>query len=365
MMRAVVLDLDDARKRYGWALTPEDQQRLPFYAGLVRALGDDDTALRLLAEVRVQQRNPMLILAALHYVALEGHPVLGPLYGDVRHGRDRSVDEMVTTVMSIIESDPDLVRAQMHRSTQTNEPGRSAVLRAALPYVTAGSPRVNLLDIGTSAGLNLYPDMFRVSSQDDPDPMTLVCRDEGPVDRSQPLPQILTRTGVDLNPLDLNNPDDQRWLEACVWPEERRRFERLEAIIQARAAWPHVTILRGDALERIDDGLSAGDPSVVTVITNTWFAAYLSREEQTAYYERLTELCARGGVAWISLELPVAVSWPEARGSTTPPEGGATQVMVTRPGDSPEHFGWCHHHGRWLIRDATTSASAGPARPTQ
>jgi len=219
---------------------------------------------------------------------------------------------------------------------------------------------VNLLDVGTSAGLNLYPDMLRVSAHDDADPFTLVCRDQGPVDRSTPLPQILTRTGIDLNPLDLNNPDDQRWLEACVWPEERRRFERLEAIIQARASWTDVMILRGDALETLDNALSAGNASVLTVITNTWFAAYLSREEQAAYYERVTDLCLRGQVAWISLELPIAITWPEARGTTAPPEGGATQVVVTRAGESPEHFGWCHHHGRWLIRDAETVASAGP-----
>ncbi|HVA52695.1 MAG TPA: DUF2332 domain-containing protein [Acidimicrobiales bacterium] len=357
------LDLDDARKRYGWALTPEDQERLPFYAGVIRALSDDDVALHLLAEVRTEQRNPMLILAALHYLALEGHPVLGPLYDAVRHGRTDSVDEMVTTVIFVLNTDPDLVRAQLHRSTQTNEPGRSAVLRAVLPYVAAGTERVNLLDVGTSAGLNLYLDMYRVSSVDDADPMTLVCRDEGPVDRSIPLPEIATRTGIDRDPLDLTSPHDQRWLEACVWPEERRRFERMDAIIHARESWPDLTILRGDALERLDDALAAGEAGVPTVMTNTWFAAYLSRDAQATYFDRITQLCANGDVAWISLELPAAVEWPAPRGSTAPPQSGATQVMVTRSGDEPEHFGWCHHHGRWLIRDAASAETGIPAPP--
>ncbi|MFI5036170.1 MAG: DUF2332 family protein [Acidimicrobiales bacterium] len=354
------LDLADARKRYGGALTPEDQARLPFYAGLVHAFQEDETALRLLAEVRAEQRNPMLVLAALHLLALEGHAVLGPLYEDVRHGRLTSTARMVDVVTAVLRTDADLVRAELHRSTQTNEPGRSAVLRAALPYAVPGVRRVNLVDVGTSAGVNLYLDQFPVAPVDDGNPLTLVCEDVGPIDRSRALPTIVSRTGVDLHPLDLAEPDDQRWLEACVWPEERRRFERMEAIIRARPTWPTVKIIAGDALERLDEALDFGEPRVTTVVMNTWFAAYLTREAQAAYFARLTERCAEGTVAWISIELPVAVNWPSPRGSTPAPQVGATQVMVTPPGGRPTHFGWCHHHGRWLIRDGEPKALAAP-----
>ncbi len=351
MLRAVELDLADARRRYGWALTPEDQERLPFYAGLMRSFQGSDTALRLLAGVRVEQRNPMLVFAVLHLLALEGHPLLAPLYDDVRHGRVGDLDAMVAAVTDVVEGEPELVRAQLHRSTQTNEPGRSAVLRAVVPFAAAGATSVNLVDVGTSAGVNLFLDHYPVSSTDDANPLTLVCEDTGPVDRGVALPKIVARTGVDLHPLDLTDPDDQRWLEACVWPEERRRFERMDAIIHARPSWPPMTILQGDALARLDDAIAQGLPGVRTVVMNTWFAAYLSHDAQARYYGRLTDLCATGDVAWISIELPVLVTWPEARGTTAPPQEGATQVVVTRPGGAPTHYGWCHHHGRWLLRD--------------
>jgi hypothetical protein len=301
----------------------------------------------------------MLILAAVHLLALEGHPVLGPLYDDVRHARPRPVDQMVATVTSVLAREADLVRAQLHRSTQTNEAGRSAVLRAVLPYAAAGAARVNLLDIGTSAGVNLYLDQLPVAAHDDGNPLTLICEDSGPVDRSQPLPAISSRTGVDLHPLDLSDPDDQRWLEACVWPEERRRFERMDAIIRARASWPDVTIIQGDALERLEEALALGETGIPTVVVNTWFAAYLSRDAQAAYFSRLCELCAAGSVAWISVELPPALHWPAPSGSAPAPQVGATQILVTRPGGSPEHYGWCHHHGRWLLRDAAADVAQG------
>lgn len=353
-------DLEDARRRYGWALAPEDQARLPFYAGLVRAFGEDPVALELLASVRIEQRNPMLVLAALHYLALEGHPVLGPVYDDVRHGRERPVEEVVAIVTGVLHDDPGAVRAQLHRSTQTNEPGRSAVLRAALPHAVPGARRVNLVDIGTSAGVNLFLDRYRVAPADDGDPLTLVCHDTGPIDRSRALPAIVTRVGIDQNPLDLADVNDQRWLEACVWPEERRRFERLDAIVRARPTWPAITLLRGDALERLDDALDAGDPDADTVVMNSWFVPYLERDAQALYYERLCELCERGRVAWISLEMPASVNWPTTPGSTAPPMVSATEVMVTRAGQGPAHFGWCHPHGRWLVRD---DAAASDGRP--
>ena len=80
-------DLDDARKRYHFALAPEDYERLPFYTALLHELERDTIALELLASVRLEQRNPMLILAALQLAGLRGHSVLGPIYDTARHGQ--------------------------------------------------------------------------------------------------------------------------------------------------------------------------------------------------------------------------------------------------------------------------------------
>ena len=82
----MVLDLQDARRRYRYSFTREDHERLPFYSALMKALEDDLVAQELLAGVRVEQRNPMLVLASLHLAALRGHPVLAPIYLGARRG---------------------------------------------------------------------------------------------------------------------------------------------------------------------------------------------------------------------------------------------------------------------------------------
>jgi len=316
------------------------------------ALENDLVAQVLLAGIRVEQRNPMLVLASLHLAALRGHPVLAPIYTAARGGSLSDPDAAARTVLGVVNAEPDLVKSQLHRSTQTNEPGRSAVFRAVIALIArSGHPSINLIDVGTSAGLNLYFDRYPVREIDDGNPLTLVCRDETPVDRSLPLPSVATRVGIDPSPLDLAKADDRLWLEACLWPEEPRRMARLEAIIAERSSWPEVTVLRGTAAERLDDAIALGDQSKLTIVLNSYVVAYFSEDEQTAFFDDMVERCAQGKVAWISLESPFMVKFPTTSTESESARKGATEVLVTLPGSAPRHCGWCHHHGLWTEMD--------------
>jgi hypothetical protein len=351
----MTLDLDDAKRRYHFAFTREDHERLPFYSALMTALEGDQTALALLASVRVEQRNPMLILAALHLAALNGHPLLGPIYLDARHGRLGDPVGAAQHVVATLNDEPELVANELHRSTQTNEPGRSAVFQAVIAHIATGrSDVVNIIDVGTSAGINLYFDQFPVQRVDDMNPLTLVCRDETPIDRSLSLPTVTSRVGIDPSPLDLDNEDHRRWLQACLWPEEPRRLARLDAIVKDRPTWPRTTILKGTAADRLSDALDAGHDDVLTIVMNSYVVGYFSEADQLAYFEEITKRCASSNVAWLSLESPFMVQWPTSSRSNELARKGATQVLVTLPGGEPSEWGWCHHHGHWLALNVPT-----------
>jgi hypothetical protein len=261
-------------------------------------------------------------------------------------------EDAARRVLDVVHAKPDIVRSELHRSTQTNEPGRSAVFQGVIALIARrGHPSINLVDVGTSAGINLYFDQFPVRETDDDNPLTLVCRDETPIDRSLPLPEVGSRVGIDPSPLDLAVNDDRLWLQACLWPEEPRRLARLDAIIAQRPSWPTTTVLRGTAAERLGDAIALGDPSDLTVVINSYVVAYFSEADQMTYFEDMVERCATGNVAWISLESPFMVNWPTSSTSSESARKGATQVLVTLPGSSPNGWGWCHHHGLWLDLD--------------
>lgn len=343
-------DLDDARKRYHFAFAPEDFERLPFYSALIRSMEHDDLAIELLASVRVEQRNPMLILATLQLAALCGHHVLEPIYDEARHGSLEDPQQAVRDVLAVLHESPELVRDELWRSTQTNEPGRSAVLQAVIRDIVHDVPgSIDVIEVGTSAGINLRFDQFTVRAVDDDDPLTLICEDLSPIDRSTPLPKVGARVGIDPHPLRIDTDDDRRWLKACLWPEERRRHDRFDAIVAAFPSWPAVTMLQGRALDRMNDAFLLTDPDTLTVVMNTWVVFYLSEEERRAYYDELTRRCRVDDVAWISIESTL-IEWPGVARDEAQHHRGASQIMVTRPGEAPSLWGWCHAHGRWLER---------------
>jgi hypothetical protein len=354
----MALDIENARRLYHFAFNGEDRARLPFYAALLTALENDEQAQVLLAEVRVEQRNPMLILASLHLAALKGHPVLAPIYSRARSGQLEDPVRAAAQVLGVVNDEPDTVRRELHRSTQTNEPGRSAVFQAVIALVaTLGHRVINIVDVGTSAGINLYFDRFPVRSFDNEDPLTLVCRDESPVDRSLPLPHVASRVGIDPSPLDLSIEDDRRWLQACYWPEEPRRMARLDAVLAARPSWPTATILKGTARQRLGDALALGEPSALTIVVNSYALGYFSEPDQIAFFDEMSQRCATSNVAWISLESPFMVRWSTSLTTSDEARKGATQILVTLPGGSPTQWGWCHHHGLWMTLDDDAIAS--------
>lgn len=348
-MTGTDLDLEDARWRFEKAVAPEDFERIPFYAALLRLFQHDQVSLELLASVREEQRNPMLLLAVLQWLALGDHPVLGPLYEEVRSGRSVDAESYAARVLDVVHRDLDLVRAQLWRATQTNEPGRSAVLQAVIADLARGRGVINLLEVGCSAGINLHLDRFVVRESDDGEPLTLVCHDVGGMcDRE--MPSIARRVGIDPNPLRLENPDDRRWLKACLWPENHRRHERFDAIVDAWPMWEPLTVLAGTVRERFEESLEA-TKDAFTIIVNTWVLFYLSAQEREWFLESAHRAARRGGVATVSVESKL-VPIPGFHSERRAHERGASQIVVAREHASPELWGWCHPHGRWLERAA-------------
>ncbi len=334
----------DAPTYYRMALAPEDRERLPYYAHLVDALANSATAAQLLGEARPEQRNPMLVLAALHYAALQGDHDLAPLY----EGLSRyPPEEFASKVTAVLEARPALVRDQLHRATQTNEPGRSAVLAAVLSELHGRGVRdVHLIDVGTSMGLNLYPDYYRIND-DEADDVVLTMEDLNANVTTSPLPRIHERIGIDLNPLDPENPDDVLWLKACLWPEEPQRARRLDAILDQMVLWPRATRLKGSAVDLIDGVLDGCLPDATPVVFHSWAAAYFSPDEQARWRERIMHH-VRTRATWIYFEHPWGVKGLEPPRTSEAPRSGATQIVVCEIGEDPAHWGWAHPHGRWV-----------------
>lgn len=349
----------DAAKYYRRSLSPDDRARLPYYDRLIDELANSKVARDLLEEARPEQRNPMLVLAALHYGALRGDEVLGPIYDGIGA---LAPEEFAAGIVARLEEHPELVRDQLHRATQTNEPGRSAVMAAVLRELGArGVHDVHLIDVGTSMGLNLYPDQYRVNVDDPDDASALTMLDIYRTVRSGPLPTVHQRIGIDLNPLDPGEPDDVLWLEACLWPEEPERTARFESILANMRSWPAATRLKGPAIDLIDEAVSLCASSATPVIFHSWVAGYFPLAEQRVWRERAMSHVADGAL-WIYFEDPFTVSGLRPPPSDVDsPRLGGTQIVVCEARSQPAPWGWAHPHGRWIALSPPGGSAPGSA----
>ena len=177
-----------------------------------------------------------------------------------------------------------VVEGTVRRRRPTDETGRGQVLVPAVAEAAhrLGADAVGLVDVRCGAALNVYIDRVGISYDDGRvlgdrhSPVQLTARVVGrrPVpDRD--IPQVVARIGVDREPLDGTDPDDARWLRACLPPGEPERAARLEAELALLASDPPV-LLRGDVVDLLPEALAHVPAGALPVVTTTWALSRLS-----------------------------------------------------------------------------------------
>lgn len=200
----------------------------------------------------------------------------------------------------VVDNWDDVADTMRARMTQTNEPRRSATL---LPFLSAIDGPLALLEVGASAGLCLYPDRWAYRYGDqlvgDPARPVLTCDATGSFTTPCRVPDVAWRAGIDLNPLDVDDPEDVRWLECLIWPEQTERVERLHtAIALAREDRAH--LVAGD-LDVDLPALAAQAPEDATlVVFHSAVLSYVPLDRRQRFVDQVQKLPGH----WISNEGP-------------------------------------------------------------
>jgi hypothetical protein len=287
--------------------------RSPLYVRLMGEAAEDidrgGHVARLFAGIPTPPGSvPQLrLLGALHYLVLSGQaPELAAFYPSA--GGEEPLAGVWSAARAAIDEHFDQIRTRLHRTVQTNEPGRSAVLFAGLLWLTDRHRRpIRLLEIGASAGLNLLADRYCyvVGGRELGDPASAL-RFEEPWARPPPIDleatwsklEVVNRAGCDLRPLDPTEPDDQLTLLSYIWPDELDRIERLRAALSVAARHP-VPIAAQRASEWLAGQLGAGRDGELTVVWHSVMRQYVDPEEWAAI-ERALDV--RPGVVRLSME---------------------------------------------------------------
>jgi hypothetical protein len=325
----------------------------PLYERVAVALSDSGEALRAIEAAPARKRHPRVILAALHDLALAGRaPALAAAYAAA--DGDAAASAAIDTLLRLTDS---VVAIAVRRPLGANETGHGAVLYPAIAEAArrAGATAVGLIDVGCGAGFNLNVDRVGITysngqSLGDPSsPVQLSSSIAG--DRPIParvMPEVVARVGVDVDPADVTDADDARWLRACLWPGQPERATRLEAeIALARTAPP--LLLRGDPVEVVRDAVARVPGHALPVVVTTWALSRFPHERRLRFVHRLGEAAAGRPVAWVSAEgVGVAPTVPTLGDRRASGHSIVGLAMLDRPAARTEAVGRCWSRGRFL-----------------
>lgn len=321
-------EVEKIRSRYRTFAQREARGVSPLYEEIASHVADSDELLRFLSTLPFPKQQPNLLFAAVKFL----------------FGVARSADEFGHWVRKYAPS----IRAEMlARSTQTNEPARCATL---LPVFASLPGPLALLEVGAAAGLCLLPDRYgydygRVQidagGTRGSEAPVFACRASDSTPLPTRVPEVAWRGGLDLNPLDVSDPDKVGWLEALVWPEQDERLERLRSAIRlAQESPPRVR--SGDLLRDLPSLVETVPGDATLVVFHTAVLAYVNPEGRREFSRMVRELDA----VWVSNEAPGVFPEIDAQLKGDIPEGcfvlSIDGIPVAFTGPHGQFIDWLH-----------------------
>lgn len=319
----------------------------PLYDQLCRGIAQDNEVLAIAAQTAPGQPVPNLLLGAVHYLLLSGikHP-LAAFYASLTDAPDLSQNVYPLFRAFCLEHTESIIGLLKTRRVQTNEVRRCATWLPAFNRVIQQEPNqpLALVEIGTSAGLNLLWDRYgydygegrRYGIKDSPLQLTSTFRGAKIPALPEVMPEVTFRVGLDLNPIDIHDADAILWLRALIWPGHHERLERLEnALTLARQNPPR--LLAGDALELLLEVIESAPMDSTLCIFHSFTLNQFSPEAREQLSTLLLQASAERKIYRISFE--------QLHGKENPRLNLITYQNGAR---THEELAQCEAHGSWI-----------------
>lgn len=237
-------------------------------------IAEDSEILDVACRANPKAFPPYLLMSAVHSLVLDNPECELARFFSTVSSQQVSTEDAFPVFKNFILTNRELIESIICTANVNKTVlKRSACLRALLIEAAQrnGWKQVHLVDIGCSAGLNLLMDQWRMSYGS----MAAVGPEEssvhfsidvrGGVPPCLELPKILSRTGIDLDRFDLENPAHERWLLGCLFPDQPEIFNLTKAALECLRGMPPRFVIGNAATElaNVLHSIPGNEPVVV------------------------------------------------------------------------------------------------------
>jgi len=294
----------------------------PFTARLIEAMATDLRTGGPTADLVGDWPGPpradavsLRLAGALHAAALSGRDeALAAEYPAARPTWDAAA--VWSAARAFLAREREWVADFLRFAPQTNETRRSiALLAGFLELAAQHDLPLETLEIGASAGLNLFWDRFayRTASWSwgtpSREPIGTVW--EGPPPPLEATLCVRRRAACDVNPLDIHSEAERLRLRSYVWADQPHRLARFDTAVAVALAHD-VRVDRADAGAWLEEKLARRSEDALTVVYHSVFFQYPPPETR----KRIASAIAHAGttskapLAWLRLEPEAAIGGP-------------------------------------------------------
>ncbi|MBB4100683.1 DUF2332 domain-containing protein [Sphingomonas kyeonggiensis] len=331
----------------------------PIYAAICAAIADgldrdSETGRKLLDWPGEPTRDalPLRLIGGLHALVLAGKDAeLAEIFAGKLEG-----EALQAALNRVLVRNDAALLPWLDGPPQTNEPGRSGALIVGLLEVARRlGPKLEILEIGSSGGLNLLIDRYRfdlggalLGPADSPVTIAPVWLGDPP---DLPALAIVSTRGCDVQPLDVTDPAVEARLSAYVWAETPMRLERLQkaiGMIRERG----VRLDKADAADWVETRLAEPQEQGVTrVLMHSVVWQYVP-DASTARIRAAMEAAGAAAtperpLAWVAME-PDRALGEQVVSVRAWPDGGPRITVAT-----------AHAHAAWVRPGAERSSEQG------
>lgn len=275
----------------------EAKNNSPLYASWCRQIILEEDLLDLIMHIPPGQPKPNLFFAAVRSIASEMNHPLNEVF---KYAEKVDVVESYKLLKELcLEFETELIQLFKTKLVQTNEVNRASYLYPIFDEIYQREIRpLTIIEIGTSAGLLLNVDLFKYEIEEGEElnifgnlmsPLTIRAKNFGkPLNVSGEL-IVQKRIGIDLNIIDLNRTEDERWLQSLIWPEQKERRKTLEKVKEIHLGCEK-KLIEGNFLNIIPDYIKKRQDDTQIVIFHTHVANQFASELKESLIEMLKRL---------------------------------------------------------------------------